>query len=333
MCGLAAISAACLIFSAGAQNVSFGWQLGAVQSPFKATVLALASAGATLLAPVCFAAVMVCARKRRFGVSLVALVLGTLALTYAAVCSLGTVAGAKDHGNSERSVAAATYADGRAVKDAARAELATLKGQTRQVMERRRELAKLLAGNAVPSTGAKPVQADAQAASLAFYIRAAGWTVTDQAVGTWLSLGMVLFLELAAGLSLTVAAALKPVRLPRPAEASQTAEIPMGPQLRAEPKTAASSERQGKRDDDQDRPPPPAPRKGRPGRPRDIGLGEAVEKIRAQGGKVSGSLNGLSKLIGSRSKTSCHRLLHQLADMGAIKLTATPGGCSVALAA
>jgi hypothetical protein len=206
--------------------------------------------------------------------------------------------------------------------------LATIKVPSKAVMERRRELAKLLADSAVPSTGAKPVQADAQAASLAFYIRAAGWTVTDQAVSVWLSLAMVVFLEMAAALSLTVAAALRP----SPLAAPSAPVLPAEPQLPAEPKTAASNEREGKGDDKDDEPPAPGPRR-RAGRPRDIGLGEAVEKIRAQGGKVSGSLNGLSKLIGSRSKTSCHRLLHQLADMGAIKLTATPGGCSVALAA
>jgi hypothetical protein len=151
-------------------------------------------------------------------------------LAYAGVCSLGFVAGSRDQAISERSVAAATYADGRAVKDAARAELATLKGQDRRTIERRRELAKLLSGSAEPSTGAKPVQADAQAASLAFYLRAGGWTVTDQDVGVWLNLGMILFLEAAAALSLTVAVALKPVRLPCSLEGSPAPAAPAKPQ-------------------------------------------------------------------------------------------------------
>src|SRR5262245_36078177 len=97
---------------------------------------------------------------------------------------------------------------------------------------------------------------------------------------------MVLFLEAAAALSLTVAAALKPVRLPRPVEASQTAEIPMGPQVPSEPKTAATR----KPDADDDGPTPPAPRKGKAGRPRDVLPAEAMEKIRAAGGRANGSL-------------------------------------------
>src|SRR5262245_64579782 len=88
---LAATAAVCLIISAGAQNVSYGWALGAAHSEFRAVILALASAGATLLAPLCFVVVGQSWRRRNFGAALVALVLGFGALAYAAVCSLGTV--------------------------------------------------------------------------------------------------------------------------------------------------------------------------------------------------------------------------------------------------
>jgi hypothetical protein len=328
MCSLALISAACLIFSAGAQNVSYGWQLGAVQSPFKATVLALASAGATLLAPVCFAAVMICVRKRSFGVSLVALALGTLALTYAAVCSLGTVAGARNLNESERLQISDRYADQRAVAAAARAELATLKGQTPAVLKRRRELVALLTD---PRTGrtAAPVQADAQATALAFYIRAAGWHVEDSAVSTWLGLFMVMFLEAGAALSLTVAAALRPTPRQQPLGAPAAPSEAAAP---AEPKKPATGQEKRPGDDADDDQPPAPPRRGKPGRPRDVLPAQAIEKIRVAGGKANGSITGLAKLIGSRSKTSCHRLLHELVAAGAITMTAGPRGVAVAVA-
>jgi hypothetical protein len=172
------------------------------------------------------------------------------------------------------------------------------------------------------------VQADAQAASLAFYIRAAGWTVTDQAVGVWLNLGMVAFLEMAAALSLTVAAALRPVGLPRGVGAPPAPAQPAAPAVPAEPEKPATR----KRSENDDDPPAPPPRKGRPGRPRDVLPAEAVAKIKAKGGKVSGSLNGIAKLIGSRSKTSVHRLLHELAGMGLVTMTTSPRGVAVALA-
>jgi hypothetical protein len=315
---LASIAASALIISAGCQNVAHAYNLGLASSEFRALVLAAASAGASVLGPFCWVALF---RGRGFGPRFIALVLALGCLAYAGVCSLGFVAGSRDQAVSERSISADAYADKRAVADAARAELASLKGQTRAVIERRRELVKIL--TATVPIGAKPVQTDAQAAALGFYLRAAGWTVTDQAVGIWLSLGMTLFLELAAALSLTVAAGLRPVGAPAgPSEAPAPAE----------PKKPATGQEKGRSDDADDDQPPVPPRKGRPGRPRDVLPTQAIEKIRAAGGKANGSITGLAKLIGSRSKTSCHRLLHELAAAGAITMTAGPRGVAVALA-
>jgi hypothetical protein len=59
---------------------------------------------------------------------------------------------------------------------------------------------------------------------------------------------------------------------------------------------------------------------------------QAVERIRAAGGRVNGSVAGIGRLIGSRSKTSAHRLLGELRDMGLIRMQAGPRGVAVALA-
>ena len=268
-CALATIAACALIFSAGAQNVAHGYSLGLASSEFRALVLAAASAGASILGPCAWLAVV---RGRGIGTRAVALVLALGCLLYAGVCSLGFVAGSTDKAVSERVIAGDAYADRRALVKAARDELATLKGQSRAVMERRRELATILAPK-TPETRAKPVQQDAQAAALAFYIRAAGWPVTDEAVRIWLALGLVVFLEMAAALSLTVAVALRPARGETRLEAPPAAENSPGADVPAKPETAASepvrpasrpSADNGRQDSDDDTPPPPKPPR-RPG--------------------------------------------------------------------
>jgi hypothetical protein len=222
----AGIAACALIFSAGAQNVAHAYALGLASSEFRALVLAAASAGASVLGPCAWLAVF---RGRGFGTRVIALVLALGCLAYAGVCSLGFVAGSKDRDISERVADADAYADARAIATAARAELATLatiRTPSRAVIERRRELASILAPHS-PDKRAKPVGKDSQASALGFYLRAAGWHVTDDAVSVWLSLGMVLFLECAAALSLTVAAALRPTPATRRGEL-HTATQPSG---------------------------------------------------------------------------------------------------------
>jgi hypothetical protein len=214
------------------------------------------------------------------------------------------------------------------VAAAARAELAqlaTVKALTKAVLNRRRELTSLLA---TPSAGeAKPVQQDAQASAVGFYARAAGFKVDDAAIGVWLSLATTIFLELSAAWSLTVAAALRPVRI----GASPAAVSAPEASVQAKPELPASK-RQDKRDDDKKDDPPAPPRKSRGGRPRDVLAPEAVAKIRAKGGRMSGNIVEIGKVLGSKSKTSAHRLLGELRDMGLIELRTTPRGCSVALA-
>jgi hypothetical protein len=59
----------------------------------------------------------------------------------------------------------------------------------------------------------------------------------------------------------------------------------------------------------------------------------AIDRLRAAGGKANGSLNGIGRLLGTKSKTAAHRLLHGLADAGLIRLQSSPHGVAVALAA
>jgi hypothetical protein len=93
----------------------------------------------------------------------------------------------------------------------ARDELAGLKGQKPEIVERRAELTailvKLSEAKADRSPSARP---DSQAAGVAFVLGAMGYRVDVADVGQWIAVGTVVFLELAAALSLTVAAVLYP---------------------------------------------------------------------------------------------------------------------------
>jgi DNA-binding IclR family transcriptional regulator len=59
---------------------------------------------------------------------------------------------------------------------------------------------------------------------------------------------------------------------------------------------------------------------------------QAIERLRAAGGKANGTVRGVGKLLGVRSKTTAHRILHQLADAGLITVAAGRHGVSIALA-
>jgi hypothetical protein len=336
-----ALTAACLLLiSAAAQNVSYGYALGAVHSEFRAVVLAMASAGATLLAPVCFAAVVTCFRRRSFGVSMVALLLGTLALLYAATCSLGTVAGSRDLAVSEHLQHSESAKDRRALIEATRAELAGLRGTRADIVERRSELTSILVklSDAAPgkSTSARP---DSQAAGVAFVLSAFGWKVSEADVGQWINVGTVLFLELAAALSLTVAAALYPTRQQSRSEGGRTTILPAEAPAPSKPadrapapsKPAAAASKTSRKEDDDDESSPPKAR-GKGGRPATVIPAEALDRLRKAGGKANGSIRGVGKLIGAKSKTAAHRVLHRLADDGLIRLQVGQRGVAVALA-
>jgi DNA-binding IclR family transcriptional regulator len=57
---------------------------------------------------------------------------------------------------------------------------------------------------------------------------------------------------------------------------------------------------------------------------------QALDKLRKAGGEANG-IRGVGRLLGV-SKSTAHRLLHQLQDSGLIRLDAGPYGVHVALA-
>ena len=113
-------------------------------------------------------------------------------------------------------------------------------------------------------------------------------------------------------------------------------QLPAGPSIPGvvEDQAAAKPEARetGKRDGTDDDPPAPPPPRWKPGRRPTVMPEEAVAKLRERGGKANGSIRGVGRLLGVRSKTTAHRLLHQLASAGLLRLQTTPGGCSVVLA-
>jgi hypothetical protein len=322
---LASIAAAALVFSAGAQNVSYAWALGLARSEFSALALGAAAAGATLLGPFCWLVVF---RGRGLGTRACALLLALGCALYASISSLGFVAGSKDLGISERLAVEQRNTDKRVLVDAIRNELGALRGQRSDIVDRRSELTAMLLELAKAAPVERPTtKPDSQASAVGYYLRAAGYAATDEAVSIWLTLGMTAFLEFAAALSLTVAAALKPERR-KPEPAAPSAAQPWREEA-ARP-TAARAEQPREQDEDRGDPPPPRPR-GRLGRAATVLPDQAIARLRNAGGRADGSLTAVGKLLGTKSKTTAHRLLHRMAEAGMVHLSATPHGISVAL--
>lgn len=140
--------------------------------------------------------------------------------------------------------------------------------------------------------------------ALAAYLGALGWNVSAERLGPWLMLLSVAFFELGAGLSLTVARALseRPVEAPRLAvSVPAVAEVPQVlPAVLEAPNPVYEAPTQR--------------------------LGAVAERIRQNGGKVEGSLNVVSRILGVGSKTAAHRALRGLAAAGVIALTTSQNG-------
>jgi len=58
---------------------------------------------------------------------------------------------------------------------------------------------------------------------------------------------------------------------------------------------------------------------------------DVVERLRARGGKVTGTLADLGKVIGAEPRTTAHRVMHALADARLVRLATGPAGISVAV--
>lgn len=180
-CALATISAILLIFAAASMNATFAWQLGLAEGTFRAAVLAGASIGAAILAPLSFVAVTVALRRWQFGTALLALVPGLGCVSYTAASSLGFIASSRDAGIGAQLAISENRDDIRARREAALAELRLLKGQAPRILERRRALMADLA-ELSKERQAQPHQhqPDSQAKALAFYLTAAGYPVTTE---------------------------------------------------------------------------------------------------------------------------------------------------------
>ena len=76
--------------------------------------------------------------------------------------------------------------------------------------------------------------------------------------------------------------------------------------------------------------PPPRPR-GKASRKPSVLPAEAIERLRAKGGEANGSIAAIGKVLGTRSKSTAHRLLHQLAGAGLVRLETGRRGVAVAL--
>jgi hypothetical protein len=324
-CATAAVG---LLFTAASQSVTYGWAIGSAKSEIAGYIMAGGALAAAIMSPFCL---MVAFSGRGAAVRIAALFLGLWCLAYGVSASLGFVSTSKDAAVSGRSVSLEARQQAKARFDAAAAEMGQLKGQAPRIGARRRELQAVMieASKAMKAEHAVAA-ADPQATAIAGYLAALGCNVRSEDVSLWTTAFTTAFYEVAAALSLTVAAALRPVVPSMPVQPSTQRDSSVASQARQQARVETAAGKAVRRPDDD----PPAPRTGRKvGRPRDVLPAEAVAKIRAAGGKVQGSINGIGKLIGSRSKTSAHRLLQELAGAGLITLATGPHGVAVALAA
>src|SRR5262245_257665 len=90
----AAVSAAVvLIACAAAQNVTYGWTLGAARSELSGVIMAGGALAAAIMAPV---ALSLAISERRWLVRIVALLLGAWCLAYGVSASLGFTSAARE---------------------------------------------------------------------------------------------------------------------------------------------------------------------------------------------------------------------------------------------
>ena len=313
-------AAGALIACAAWQSAGYAYTLGVTRSETTAYVFAAGAVAAAVLAPI--ALTVAFSERRRFLARLASLFLGVWCLAFGVVGSLGYVSTAREASNSERLAALEARQQAKARHDAASAELAQLTASksTQWRAARAKELQGVMAeANKAMKVERAVTVTDPQAQAISHYFAAAGWTAAPESVSTWLSAFMVTFYEVAGAFALVVARATGPGSPYRPLQ--QEGHPP-----------AADSDRRVEDGDDHDDAPPPQKGKAGPGRRPTVLAAEAIERLRARGGQANGNVTGIGKLLGTKSKTTAHRLLHQLAGAGLIKLQTTPAGCSVALA-
>src|SRR5262245_7434242 len=302
--------------AAGALVACAAWQ----SAGYAYNVFAVGAVAAAVLAPI--ALMVAFSERRRFLARLASLFLGVWCLAFGVVGSLGYVSTAREASNSERLAALEARQQAKARHDAAATELAQISAgkSTQWRAARAKELQGVMAeANKAMKVERAVTVTDPQAQAISHYLAAAGWMAAPESVSTWLSAFMVTFYEVA--FALVVARAI-----------GQQPEPPVrweAPPCGVADRRIEDSDDDG--DDDAMTSPPPPKGKAGPGRRPTVLAAEAVERLRARGGQANGSVTGIGRLLGTKSKTTAHRLLHQLAGAGLIKLQTTPAGCEVVL--
>ena len=315
-------AAGALVGCAAWQSAGYAYTLGQARSESTAYVFAAGAVAAAVLAPI--ALTVAFSERRRFLVRLASLFLGVWCLAFGVVGSLGYVSTAREASNSERLVALDARQQAKARHDAAVTELAQISAgkSTQWRAARAKELQGVMAeANKAMKVVRAVIATDPQAQAISHYLAAAGWTAAPESVSMWLSAFMVTFYEVAGAFALVVARATGGGKAPLQHEGHPSAVVVH--RLVEAPDDKADG-------DDDDVAPPK--RKAGPGRRPTVLAPEAIERLRQAGGKANGTVRGIGRLLGTRSKTASHRLLHQLASAGLVTLTATSGGTQVALA-
>lgn len=311
------LGAAVAIAVSAVQNVLNGYALGAASSQLHALTFAAGSAAGAILQPVSWFAAWLAFKRWQIGRGLIALALGTACLAYATLSSLGFVSVARSDASASRVTQSGTYALNKARAETALSELKAMAGapfkskkdEARRA-ERREALETTIAGAAKALDGeTKSSRADPQAASLAAYAVAVGLPLSADQISPWINAASVIFFELCAGVSLIVAhvIATVPQKAPRPVERELVDEP-----SEVEPEAVDAE---------------PAKR----GRRRNVLPDDVLERIRAAGGKLDGSLTQIGEVIGVPAKASAHRALKDLEAAGSIRLETGANGTRVAV--
>lgn len=315
-------AAALFVGVSASQNILNGWQLGLATSELHATIFAAGSLAGAICQPVGWYAAWRSFQQGHWGRGVIAAFLASACLLYAALSSLAFVSTARTDGVATRTKSADTYQLANERAAVALSELKALnfapRGNRREEArkaERRASLElsiadaeKTLHGDSVPTAG------DPAAASLAAYASALGWSLSEEQISPWLTIAIVLFFEIGAGLSLIV---VKAIAMPEMSVAVVQ-------------NSAANSNDSA--EDESDVEPDPTP-SGRPrGRPRAATPDAVISRIRLNGGALSGNLNSIGRVIGLPAKSSAHRVLRELEAAGRVRIETTSDGTIVRLA-
>ncbi len=335
---IALVGATLLIGTSAALGATYGYQLGSRQHAVLGVVFAAAALGGELLKPIAVAVGLRAAMAWQPLRALACLLVAAVCVIYSFAGELSIAAGARGDVAADRGAATEHIARARDRYEAARAELAALpqarpadelrmlisgvlahpksggcfvvdgpytRSECPKVAAWRAELARAERRIAVVDemdrastdvSGAPQLgAADPLAASLAAYVEAAGVNIAAERISPWLALIPVLFLEIGSALALVVVGCTE---------------------HRANEATTAVAETGAEE---------------RPNRHR-VALLQLLKSLAANGGSLQLSTRALASSL-SIGKGSVHRLLAEGAGKGLIRVSSTPRGSLIELAA